>query len=212
MKQILVYGDSVSWGMIPGTRLRQPFEKRWPGVLEGHLLSAGISTRVIEDCLNGRKTVWDDPFRPGRNGAERLSEVIELSSPLALVIIALGTNDFQLPGVIEAWASALGIGRLIDIISRAPIEPGLKRPEILVLAPAKIEQPPGEYAPRFQGADERSAGCSDALQRIAATKSVAFFDINAVTGASLKDGIHLEGDQHAAVGAALDPIVQQILI
>ena len=166
---------------------------------------------MIEDCLNGRKTVWDDPFRQGRNGAERLSEVIELNSPLALVIIALGTNDFQLPGTVQAWASALGIGRLIDIISQAPIEPGLTHPEILVLAPPKIEQPPGDYAPRFLDADKRSAGYADAIRNIAATKSVAFFDMNAATGASLKDGIHLDDDQHAAVGAALDPIVRQIL-
>ncbi|MCA9195372.1 MAG: hypothetical protein KDB03_26555 [Planctomycetales bacterium] len=37
MDQILVYGDSLSWGIIPGTRERLPFSKRWPGVLEAEL-------------------------------------------------------------------------------------------------------------------------------------------------------------------------------
>ena len=34
MKQILVYGDSLSWGIVPGTRRRLPFAERWPGILE----------------------------------------------------------------------------------------------------------------------------------------------------------------------------------
>jgi|GEM_PF-6715103 len=34
MKQILIYADSLSWGIIPNTRNRLAFDKRWPGVLE----------------------------------------------------------------------------------------------------------------------------------------------------------------------------------
>src|SRR4029453_18266911 len=68
MKQILVYGDSLSWGIVPGTRERHPFGVRWPGRLETVLTARGSPVRVIEDCLNGRRTVWDDPFKPGRNG------------------------------------------------------------------------------------------------------------------------------------------------
>ncbi len=93
-QQVLVYGDSVSWGMIPGTRERFPFDRRWPGRLEGELRAKGLSVRVIENCPAGRRTVWDDPFRPGRNGAAGLQEAVEMNAPLALVIIALGLNDF----------------------------------------------------------------------------------------------------------------------
>ena len=68
MRHILVYGDSLSWGVIPGTRQRHPFDVRWPGAMEKRLHALGLSVRVIEDCLNGRRTVWNDPFKPGRNG------------------------------------------------------------------------------------------------------------------------------------------------
>ncbi len=87
MKQILVYGDSLSWGIVPGTRRRLPFAERWPGILERELVRGGIAVRVIEDCLNGRRTVWDDPFKPGRNGLVGLDQRIEVNSPLALVIL-----------------------------------------------------------------------------------------------------------------------------
>jgi uncharacterized membrane protein (DUF485 family) len=30
--QILVYGDSLTWGIVPGTRERLRFAARWPGV------------------------------------------------------------------------------------------------------------------------------------------------------------------------------------
>src|ERR1035441_7867802 len=87
MKQILVYADSLSWGIVPGTRARFAFEKRGPGVLENRLAEYGVKTRVIEDCLNGRRTVWDDPYKSGRNGRIGIEQRIEIHSPLALVIL-----------------------------------------------------------------------------------------------------------------------------
>lgn len=94
MEQILVYGDSLSWGIIPNTRKRLPFTQRWPGVLETLPIAGGRHIRVIEDCLNGRRTVWEDPFKPGRMGVHGLGQRIEANSPLAAVIVMLGTNDF----------------------------------------------------------------------------------------------------------------------
>jgi len=37
MKQILVYSDSLTWGIIPLTRKRLSFDDRWPGVMENAL-------------------------------------------------------------------------------------------------------------------------------------------------------------------------------
>ena len=95
MQQILVYADSLTWGIVPNTRQRLLFEARWPGVMETELAQAGHTVRVIEDCLNGRRTVWDDPYKDGRNGLVGLEQRIEVNSPLALVLLMLGTYDFQ---------------------------------------------------------------------------------------------------------------------
>src|SRR5580692_11670183 len=122
MHQILVYGDSLTWGIIPLTRKRLPFHERWPGVLEHRLEESGFTVRVVEDCLNGRRTVWDDPFKPGRNGLEGLAQRIESQSPLSLVILMLGTNDFQFSHPYNnAWAAAQGIAALVGEIRTAPI-------------------------------------------------------------------------------------------
>src|SRR5215510_9552871 len=131
MQHVLVYADSLTWGIVPGTRQRMSFETRWPGVMEIALLSAGKDVRIIEDCLNGRRTVFEDPFKPGRNGLIGLEQRIEINSPLDLVIIMLGTNDFQSMHDYNVWHSAQGVGALIDAIRRAPIEPGMPVPKLL---------------------------------------------------------------------------------
>lgn len=41
MQHVLVYSDSLSWGVIPATRRRLPFDQRWPGVMEISLCSSG---------------------------------------------------------------------------------------------------------------------------------------------------------------------------
>ena len=40
MHQILVYADSLSWGIIPDTRSRFRFDQRWPGIVELELAEA----------------------------------------------------------------------------------------------------------------------------------------------------------------------------
>jgi hypothetical protein len=61
-------------GVIPTTRKRFNFSDRRPGVMENALNALNANNRiyrVIETYLNGRRTVWNDPFKPRRNGLER---------------------------------------------------------------------------------------------------------------------------------------------
>lgn len=208
MKQILVYADSLSWGIIPGTRRRLPFDARWPGVMEDRLRARGIAARVFENCLNGRKTAWDDPFKPGRNGIEGLEQVIEMHSPLDLVIVMLGTNDFQAIHAHTAWHSAQGIGALIQSIRRAPVEPGMPVPAILIVVPPAIQVPDGPVMPKFLGSEDRCVGLADAYDEVARSNGCMIFDAGTVTTTSRRDGIHLDADQHAVLGQAMADVAQ----
>src|SRR5262245_6657997 len=213
MKQILVYADSLTWGIIPNTRKRLAFDERWPGVLENELNARGQRVRVIEDCLNGRRTVWDDPFKPGRNGLRGLAQRIEINSPLALVILMLGTNDVQFCHPYnDAWAAAQGVAALVNEIRKAPIEPGMPVPPILAIAPPLIRKPKGPIAPKFKGAETRCAGLSEAYRQMAADLGCQFFDAETVTSSSAVDGVRLDSDQHAKLGKALVGPVSAILL
>jgi lysophospholipase L1-like esterase len=210
MQQVLVYSDSLSWGIIPATRRRLPFETRWPGVMEMELRERGRTVRVIEDCLNGRRTVWEDPFKPGRNGLSGLAQRIEINSPLSLVLLMLGTNDFQSMHPHTAWHAAAGCAALIDAIRRAPIEPEMPIPPILVIAPPPIQEPKGPLARKFIGAAPKAAGLAEAYREIAAELGCHFFDAGHVTSASVVDGIHLDADQHRVLGKALAGFVASL--
>ena len=212
MKQILVYADSLSWGIIPNTRNRLPFPKRWPGVVESVLNDSGLQVRVIEDCLNGRRTLWEDPIKPVRNGLDGLEQRIEINSPLALVILFLGTNDFQAMHENNAQQSAEGISKLIHAIRQAPIERGMPVPEILVVAPPPIQKAKGNIAAKFEGAELKSAGLTSAIEAIAQEANCPFFDAGNVTQTSKIDGVHLDEDQHQTLGMALAEKVRSLLV
>jgi lysophospholipase L1-like esterase len=211
MRHILVYSDSLSWGIIPTTRARLPFDQRWPGVMEIALCSAGGKVRVVEDCLNGRRTVWDDPFKPGRNGLAGLAQRIEIHSPLELVILMLGTNDFQSVHQHNAWHSSQGIAALVSAIRSAPIEPGMPVPKILVVAPPPIRTPKGPIAPKFEGGEKKCAGLADAYKSVCEELACRFFDAGAVVASSSVDGVHLDAEEHRVLGRALARAVESLL-
>ncbi|WP_444921310.1 SGNH/GDSL hydrolase family protein [Microbulbifer sp. CnH-101-G] len=200
MDNILVYSDSVSWGIIPDTRQRMTFAQRWPGVLEFHLNENHHNVRVIENCLNGRKTVWDDPFREGRRGVDGLAQVIEMHSPLQCVILMLGTNDFQDTHDNKASMSAQGVAKLVSVIRNAPIEADMPVPKILIIAPVTIINPCGIIGYKFTGAEKRCAGYAKELEKVSHDLETLFLDANKWVKVSERDGIHLDEDQHLLLG------------
>lgn len=159
--------------------------------------------RVLENCINGRRTVWEDPFKAGRNGVAGLVQAMEMHSPLSLVVLMLGVNDFQSVHSNTALMSALGSERLIGLIRSAPIEPGMPVPEILLIAPPEMSEPKGDIAAKFEGAFLRSVGLSDALRNLAVRQAVQFLDAGASIHCSEIDGVHLDRDQHQVLGLAV---------
>jgi lysophospholipase L1-like esterase len=211
-RHIFVYGDSLTWGIVPLTRRRFPFDSRWPGVMENRLNASGHRVRVTEDCLNGRRTVWEDPFKPGRNALTGLAQRMEIHSPLDLVIVMLGANDFQFSHPYNtAWSAAQGVATLVNGIRQAPIEPDMPVPPILVVCPPPVGPPKGPLAAKFAGAETRCQGLAAAYREMAEAQGCPFFDAATVTTSSKVDGIHLDEDQHLALGEALAGVVGGLL-
>lgn len=91
MKQLLCFGDSNTWGLIPKSNERYSWGVRWTSILQEKLNDSNI--RIIEEGLCGRTTIYDDAYRANRNGLESLSEILETNYPIDGAIIMLGTND-----------------------------------------------------------------------------------------------------------------------
>ena len=179
--------------------------------MEEALRASGLPSRVAEDCLNGRRTVWDDPFKPGRKGLDGLMQKIEAQSPLDCVLIMLGTNDFQNTHRNTAFLSAQGIVSLIAAVRSAPLEPGMPQPAILVIAPPPVTEPKGPIALKFEGSRERGTGLAGAYEQVCREAGCLFFNAGAVTPASRVDGVHLDEDQHRVLGMALAEFLTEAL-
>jgi lysophospholipase L1-like esterase len=179
--------------------------------MEHALLAAGRKVRVLEDCLNGRRTVWEDPFKPGRNGLVGLAQTIESHSPLGIVVLMLGTNDFQSMHPHNAFHSSQGIAALVSAIRTAPIEPGMPVPQVLVVAPPPVRAPNGPVAPKFEGAESKCAGVAAAYESVCGELGCHFFDAGTVVSTSKADGVHLDAEQHLVLGRALARVVEPLL-
>jgi lysophospholipase L1-like esterase len=207
VKTVLCYGDSLSWGIVPGTRNRHAYGKRWTGRLQAALWP---KVRIVEDCLNGRTTVWEDPFRPQRNGKAWMLPVLEAHAPLDLVILFLGTNDLLSIHKMGALQAAQGVGALIDVIQESRVEGHYPPPRILVLSPPLIS-PRGDMVHKFDNAEPASREFLRWYARVAGEKSCLFFDTAACIEASAVDGVHLDEAAHKLLADTLTPVVLQAL-
>lgn len=119
MNQILTFGDSNTWGLIPGTKQRYPWGVRWTSVLQEKERCKNV--RIIEEGLCGRTTVFEDAVRCGRKGIDTLPLLLDSHQPLKAVAIMLGTNDCKALYNVSADYIANGIERCIKIIlQKAP--------------------------------------------------------------------------------------------
>lgn len=208
MKEVLCYGDSNTWGYNPTTQERYDRDERWTGALQETL---GNEYHVIEEGLNGRTTVWDDPVE-GRhkNGKTYLVPCLETHKPLDLVIIMLGTNDLKKRFSAAALDIACGAGVLVDIVKKSDSGRRGKPAKVLLLAPPPLGKLT-EFAEMFEGGKEKSEKFSQYYRNIAGEYGCEFLDTSTVIRSSDIDGVHFVGKDHQALGKAVAGTVKKIL-
>lgn len=206
-KTILCYGDSNTWGWNPATQDRYARDERWPGVLRRKL---GEGYLVIEEGLNGRTTVWDDPIEGYKSGKEYLIPCLETHRPIDLVAIMVGTNDLKVRFSLSAYDIANGAGVLVDIVQKSEAGPGGSVPKVLLMAPPPLGKLT-EFAEMFEGAEAKSRKFSERYRRVAEEYGCAFLDTSEVIVSSDIDGVHLELSEHCKLGKAVATLVKKIL-
>ena len=210
MKTVLCFGDSNTYGRNPLTKKRFERDVRWPGVMQNIL---GDEYHIIEEGLNGRTTVWDDPVRPGyqkRNGAIYLLPCLESHCPIDLVTIMLGTNDCKAMFSVTTYDIAESMGRLVEITLGSKCGLDDKPPEVLVISPPPLGNMT-EYAETYGGGVEKSKRFAAFYKKVAERYGVHFFDAGSVIGSSSVDGLHFDADDHPKLGKALAECVSGIL-
>lgn len=211
MKTILCFGDSNTWGYNPVTGERLGPDIRWPGVLKMEL---GEDYVVIEEGLNGRTTVWNDPLHGGfKNGKEYLIPCLATHKPLDLVILFLGTNDLKSRFSLTASEITSGIRVLLDLIVKSGSGIDENPPKILLIAPPLIGElsPYSRFSEEFEESREKSKKLGAYFKQAAEEYNCEFLNASKIVQASAVDGIHLEADEHLKLGHAMKNKVLEII-
>ena len=211
-KHILVYSDSLTWGIIPTTRQRLPFrgalarssarraqrrrERAHPayGRLSqraSHRLRRPLQARAerAQRGPTGHRSAI--PARP-RDSLARHQRL-----PVHAPAQALALRDWHCSAH-QCDQDSAGRAR-----NAGPADSRHRAPAIG--QPSRADRP--QVRGRGCGLPRSRAGDSPGQRRC----RLAFFDSNTVTTSSTHDGVHLDADQHHALGVALAPVVAELL-
>ncbi len=209
MPTIVCYGDSNTHGADPHTLDRLAPDVRWTGILAREL---GVAARVVEEGLNGRTTVWDDPYVEGRNGRAYLLPCLRSHAPVDLLVVMLGTNDLKSIFARAPHEIAAGAGALVDIALASATGPADGAPRVLLVAPPRLG--PATLRAELWGFGASRANAeqlSTLYQATAGFKGVDFLDAAALVAGDPADGVHLGAAAHDILGRAIGDLVRQIL-
>lgn len=209
MRSVLCYGDSNTYGAIPGVpdgRMRP--DQRWPGVLRANL---GPDWLVIEEGLSGRTTLNDDPIEGSMmNGRTYLKPCITTHKPLDLIVIMLGTNDLKIRFNKTASEIALSVGALVQDIKDASVGPDKRDPRMLIVSPPPILEDLKGWDSVFEGGREKSFRLAEEYARVADVMGVMFLDAGLHSPSSLVDGFHLDAGGARSLGLAVLDVINSI--
>ncbi len=207
MKQILCFGDSNTFGLIPGTGNRYDWNIRWTGILDKNLREKGY--RIIEEGLCGRTTVFDDSFREGRKGADILPTLLESHNPIDIVILMLGTNDCKTIYNATAETIGKGIQRLLQQIKQ-------KSPQakIILVSPIYLGQGVGEkgFDSEFDDSSvETSENLHKVYNRIADENEIYYLKASGYANPSPQDREHLDENGHRKLAEGLLDLLEGVI-
>ena len=209
MPVIVCYGDSNTHGYDAATMGRFPKGVRWPGVLAAEV---GAGFEVIEEGLNGRTTIWDDPYLDGRNGRTYLLPCLRSHAPVDVLVLMLGTNDLKSIFGRSAAEIAAGAGALVELALLSGTGPEGGRPRVVLVAPPVLG---GRTATSelwgFGEARARSQQFAALYRTVAELKGVAFLDAGPVAEVDPADGVHITVAGHAALGRAVAEAVRGLM-
>ncbi len=213
MKDILCYGDSNTWGFMPGSGKRYDEQTRWTGVMQQEL---GAEWRVHEEGLNARNSVFDSPYKPFLNGLTTLPSALISQKPLDVLVISLGTNDLKTH---TAKQSAMGVAQLVRetliLSADAPIGYDIFKDKrrIIVVSPIQVWEGIETLGTDsdLTNAHQESTLFPQAFRKALADFPVMLIDAQQFAVPSHKDGVHMEAESHHALGVAVAEAVRAIM-
>ena len=207
MKRILCFGDSNTWGLIPGTDKRFADGVRWTSIIRNDLEQSGYE--IIEEGLCGRTTVFEDPLRDGRKGTALLPTLLETHAQADVITLMLGTNDCKTVFGASADVIGKGITRLLDQIQEyAP------RAKVLLMSPIYLGEKVWQEGYDQEVSRESvivSRNLQPVYEKIAAERHISFLPAASYVHCCDADQEHLNAAGHKKFAEVVYRKVQELL-
>jgi lysophospholipase L1-like esterase len=189
-KHIVCFGDSNTWGYNGENATRFDDDIRWVQRMQRRL---GEQYLVMEEGVNGRTTVFDDPLAEGLNGLTALAPALLAHQPIDLLVLMLGTNDCKERYAASAYVITLGIQRLI--MKAKSMDVWRDQPRILLMAPMVMDEKlyhiPDVRDSMGPGSVEKSRELPGRYQALADEMGCHFLDSNAYVHPISYDYMHI---------------------
>ncbi|MDR1586028.1 MAG: GDSL-type esterase/lipase family protein [Treponema sp.] len=217
MKNVLCFGDSNTWGYDAetydpktGIAKRMPFDVRWPGLTRKLL---GGDYRIIENALNARTLMREDPYFPHRLGIAGLEEALDANAPLDLVVLSLGVNELKHMFNLTAGMISFGMEKLVLAAKQSYY--GYPAPGVLIISPAPVHPDIEKFIFGFSFgplAYAKSCEFSKLYREVAENHGCGYLDASSL-GFTLNtiDGIHYNREDHAKLGAKAAEKIREML-
>ena len=196
MKKILCFGDSNTYGYIPGSGARYGDDARWSGLLCQMLKD---KYEIIEVGCNNRTGFCENQAGIKETGFKILP--LYLAKKPDCVVLAIGINDLQTEYNISFYEIKTGLEKMIDAIKKE-----LPDAKIILLCPAEISNAlfNSYFSTMFDKSSiEKSKHLPAIYKNVAKDKNCKFIDLNKIAKVSDKDGLHYEAEEHKKIAQAI---------
>ncbi|MFZ1249226.1 MAG: GDSL-type esterase/lipase family protein [Candidatus Saccharimonadales bacterium] len=201
MKQILVYGDSNTYGEAAFHTHRLPHEQRWTSMLE-KLLNGNRPTKVIAEGLSGRVAGDFKQQDIHTNGLRHFEAIYRSHAPVEVLIIALGTNDSQPRYAQTAQDIFESLKQYAQVVKKVAQDvTTMTLPKLLYVVPLHSEVK-NDY---FVGANT----VLDRLKELMKSSSAFYINPGAITLSA--DGVHFAPEGHEQLAKVVYEKVKELL-
>lgn len=207
--RIMCFGDSYTWGYIPGSNHERFSENiRFPKVLQKLL---GAKYEIIEEGLNSRTLISEDqrPGKEGRNGSTYIIPCLDSHDPLDLVVLMLGVNELKhvYKNTPEKIASLFD-KYFVKIIINRKSQFQNKCPKLLIISLPFINEKAKYCQERYIGGEKKCKKLNEIYENIA--KSNKCYFINASKLKVGIDGVHPTKESHLKLAEMLSAKIKSI--
>lgn len=196
MKKILCYGDSNTYGFNPKDGSRFNERTRWSGILKNNLSGR---FEVIEEGMNNRTGFVDNPDECEKSTLKHFPQCISGYKDTEILILAVGTNDFQIRFNADDKAISRGLARIISYAKCKDIR-------TIIIPPVQIDERilKGTFSYQFDESSIAKAKHAAEIYRETVRRfNCLYFDFNEFVKPSDDDGLHYDAKSHALIAENL---------